>query len=323
MSTIGDRINTIHNEDALKLYEKWDRPTTIVSDGAYGLASFPGDPKGVQELINWYTPHVEAWSKFALPSTTLWFWNTELGWATVHPLLDKHGWMYVHSMVWDKGMAHIAGNCNTKTLRNFPVVTEMCVQYTRRVTIGETQLSLKDWLRSEWARTGQPFSKANEACGVASAASRKYLTADHLWYFPPPEMLAKLSAYANEHGRPEGAPYFTFDQKHPITQKEWAKMRSVFNGKVGLTNVWSVPPVSGVERMKKNGKTVHMNQKPLSIFERLIEATTNPGDVVWEPFGGTCTAAVACKKLKRRSYSSEIVKDFYDVAVGRLGYDSP
>lgn len=29
------------------------------------------------------------------------------------------------------------------------------------------------------------FSKANEACGVKNAASRKYLAKDHLWYCPP------------------------------------------------------------------------------------------------------------------------------------------
>ena len=43
-------------------------------------------------------------------ATTLWFWNTELGWATVHPLLVAQGWDYVQAVTWDKGVAHIAGN---------------------------------------------------------------------------------------------------------------------------------------------------------------------------------------------------------------------
>ena len=42
--------------------------------------------------MEWYRPHVETWSRAARPATTLWFWNTELGWATVHPLLRDVPW---------------------------------------------------------------------------------------------------------------------------------------------------------------------------------------------------------------------------------------
>ena len=56
------------------------------------------------------------------------------------------------------------------------------------------------WLRSEWQRTGMPLYRANEACGVKNAATRKYLAQDWLWYFPPAEMMGRLVACANEHG---------------------------------------------------------------------------------------------------------------------------
>jgi site-specific DNA-methyltransferase (adenine-specific) len=77
--------------DALDWYARWPRPTVVVSDGAYGVAGFPGDPPTHAGLAGWYAPHVAAWSERALPSTTLWFWGTEVGWATVHPLLERHG----------------------------------------------------------------------------------------------------------------------------------------------------------------------------------------------------------------------------------------
>ena len=53
---------------------------------------FPGDPPTPEELPEWYEPHIMAWSDRAVPLTTLWFWNTEIGWANVHPLLVKYGW---------------------------------------------------------------------------------------------------------------------------------------------------------------------------------------------------------------------------------------
>ena len=65
--------------------------------------------------------------------------------------------------------------------------------------------------RAEWQRTSLPFSKANEACGVANAASRKYLSADHNWYFPPEDHFERLVAYANRHGDPAGRPFFSLD----------------------------------------------------------------------------------------------------------------
>lgn len=175
---------TLYHGNSLDLYSKWPAPTVIISDGAYSLGSYEGDPPTVEKLVEMYEPHVKDWSESSLPETTLWFWNSELGWATVHPLLVKHGWRFVNCHIWDKGIAHVAGNSNTKTLRKFPVVSELCVQYVKVAEING--MNLKDWLRFEWERTGLSFSKSNEACGLKNAATRKYLIKDHLWYYPPP-----------------------------------------------------------------------------------------------------------------------------------------
>jgi site-specific DNA-methyltransferase (adenine-specific) len=154
-------------------------------------------------------------------------------------------------------------------------------------------LNLRDWLRREWERTGLPLSLANEACGVKNAATRKYLTKDHLWYFPPPDVFGKLVEYANRHGEPAGAPYFSADGQKPLTPDEWSRMRSKFYCKPGITNVWHEPPLNGHERIKAGSASVHLNQKPLSLLQMIIEASSDEGDVVWEPFGGLCSVAVA------------------------------
>jgi hypothetical protein len=71
----------IKQDDAINCYPTWLPPTAIISDGAYGLGLFPNDPISKDELLDWYGPHVEAWSRYALPLTTLWFWCSEIGWA--------------------------------------------------------------------------------------------------------------------------------------------------------------------------------------------------------------------------------------------------
>ena len=320
--------STIHFQSAETLYERWPTPTAIIADGPYGLSGFPGDLHTATGLADWYRPHVEAWAARATPETTLWFWNSELGWATVHPLLQEQGWEYRSCHIWDKGLGHIAGNANTQTLRKFPVTTEVCVQYVKaprfRSASGQT-LTMQGWLRAEWRRSGLPLRLANDACGVANAATRKYLTADHLWYYPPPEAFERLSRYANEHGDPAGRPYFSQDGHHPITAAQWRRMRAKFHCKAGVTNVWRQPQVAGRaringdrRRMQWKYRSLHGSQKPLELIERTMLATTEPGDTVWEPFGGLCPAAICAFRHGRESMSAEIVPEFYQAAVERL-----
>ncbi len=314
----------IHRGDVRDFYQNWKAPTIIISDGAYGLGSFPTDPPTIAGLADWYRPHIKAWTKYATPETTLWFWNSELGWATVHPLLVEAGWEFRNCHVWDKGIAHIAGNANTKTLRKFPVVTEVCVQYVKKISFesGGIRMPMKEWLRYEWIRAGLPLWKTNEACGVKNAATRKYFTADHLWYFPPPDAFQALAQYANTHGKPSGRPYFSEDGKRSITGEEWSHMRAKFNCFAGYTNVWREPAVRGIERLKHNYECIHMNQKPLKLLELILRASSDEGDVVWEPFGGLCSATIAAHKLGRQAFAAERVPEFFNIAVKRLdSYD--
>ena len=303
------------------------RATCIICDGPYGVSGFPGDEHKADGLLQWYEPHVRAWSARATAETTLWFWGTELGWAITHPLLEAEGWDYRCCNIWDKGMSHVAGNANTQTLRKFPVVTEVCAHYVKspQFTSGNQVLSMQDWLRAEWQRAGLPLRLANEACGVLNAATRKYLTADHLWYYPPVEAFTKLADYANRFGAPEGRPYFSLDGKQPIPAEQWAKMRAKFHCAVGVTNVWREPQVAGQERIQgvRNGmkykfRSLHGSQKPLRFIELIVRASTDEGDVVWEPFGGLCPGAVVCHHLRRAYRAAEIVPEFYAAAAERL-----
>lgn len=319
--------------NVMDAYDLWPQPHTIISDGAYGVGGFPGDPRTPSSLQEWYQPHIQAWSRVARPSTTLWFWNTEIGWATVHPILQQYGWEYVETIVWDKGVAHVAGNVNGETIRQFPVVSEICVFYRRRLEFPSAQgpLLAKQWLRYEWQRSGLPLNKANEACGVRNAATRKYLTQDWLWYFPPADTMERLVTYANEFGDPQGRPYYSLDGETPISADEWAQFRHSWTHQHGITNVWQHPPVNGTERYRGNGirtaprvynpgknASLHLSQKPLAFMERIIHSSTKQGEVVWEPFGGLCTGSVAAIELERDPYTAEQIEIFHRMAQMRL-----
>lgn len=324
---------SLHRGNVLNAYEKWPTPSTIISDGAYGVRGFHGDTTGPEELVEWYRPHIEAWSEAAHPASTLWFWNTEVGWATVHPLLIEHGWDYVQTITWDKGLAHIAGNVNGQTIRTFPVVSEVCVLYRRRFAVDtpDGPMPVKRWLRHEWQRAGIPLHEANAACGVRNAATRKYLTQDWMWYWPPGCMVEKLATYANDRGDDQGWPFFSLDGNAPVTAKEWDSLRYHWTHQHGLTNVWQRGPLHDSERLKgsmrrsaprvykpSKGSSAHLNQKPLEFMERLVRAVTRPDDIVWEPFGGLGSGSVAALALGRRAYVAEIDREFAKTAYERL-----
>lgn len=309
--------------DALEAYDEWPTPTVIIADGPYGLGKFPGEPRTPDALDEWYAPHAAAWAKYSEPFTTLWFWNSEIGWAKAHPALEQHGWEYEETVVWDKGIAHIAGNVNSRTIRGLPVVTELAVRYTRRATllgIDGREMPLKEWLRHEWQRSGLPLSQSNEACGVANAATRKYLTQCHLWYFPPGDAVVAMARWCTSFGNPTGSPYFSLDGTNPPSAGAWEKMRASWNHVHALTNVWQEPPVHGEERVKApygNGY-LHANQKPLTLMERQIQASSNLGDVVWEPFGGLMSATISAVRTGRLAFAAECNPEFFGAAFARL-----
>ncbi len=311
---------TVQLGDSLSLCEKWPAPTVIISDGPYGLASYPGDPPTPDFLADCYRPFLLKWYERSLPSTTLWFWNSEQGWANCHGVIEESGWEFRNCHIWDKGISHIAGNCNTKTIRKYPVVTEVCVQYVRKNQLrSQGQLySIRDWMREEWSRTGLPFRLTNVACGVKDAATRKYFTKDHLWYFPPAEAFLQIAAYANANGDAKGIPYFAKDDGQPFSFEEWELMRAKFHCEVGVSNVWHHPAVRGKERIKNGTSCLHNNQKPLSILEQLIRSTSDVGDVVWEPFGGLCSASVAAIRTGRIAFAAELNEKYCKSANERI-----
>lgn len=316
---------SLYRGDALDAYPVWLKPTCIVSDGPYGLGKYPGEPKSPDQLADWYAPHAAAWARHAKPNTTLWFWNSEIGWANAHPALALHGWEYQETVVWDKGLAHIAGNVNSKTIRGIPVVTEIAVRYTRKLTFeggkGE-MLSARQWLRQEWQRSGLPLSQSNEATGTANAATRKYLTQCDMWYFPPGDAVEAMAAWCTAHGRKTTRPYFSLDGKTAISAHAWNDLRAKWSHEHGITNVWREPPVHNGERIKVGSAYLHANQKPIALLTRQIEAVTAPGDVIWEPFGGLCSASIAAIRRGRLAHAAELYDIYSAAAATRIGLEA-
>ena len=62
----------------------------------------------------------------------------------------------------------------------------------------------------------------------------------------------------------------------------------------------------------------HLNQKPLEFMHRILNAVTDPGDVIWEPFGGLASASVAAVQAGRFPCVAELDHGFAELAARRL-----
>ena len=92
-----------------------------------------------------------------------------------------------------------------------------------------------------------------------------------------------------------------------------------FNEDVQMRSDWHLPICTGHERLKdENGKKVHTTQKPESLLYRVLMSTTNPGDVVLDPFFGTGTTGAVAKKLGRNYIGIEQNSVYIAAATERL-----
>jgi modification methylase len=95
------------------------------------------------------------------------------------------------------------------------------------------------------------------------------------------------------------------------------------NDDLQMRSDWSLPICSGRERLKINGEKAHATQKPESLLYRVLLASTNPGDVVVDPFSGSGTTAAVAKRLGRHFIGIERETKYIDVANDRLKTVTP
>ena len=91
------------------------------------------------------------------------------------------------------------------------------------------------------------------------------------------------------------------------------------NEDVQMRSDWLFPICSGPERLKDDGgRKAHPTQKPEALLARILIATTNPGDIVLDPFFGTGTTGAVAKRLGRRWIGIEREPDYVAAAEERI-----
>ena len=180
--------------DVRTAYMSWPSPSAIISDGAYGLGGFPGDPRGVDTLPSWYQPHIEAWSARANPATV----DGTAGWGR-----GRRGWRDWTVMAGKvlggrgcsrrKGMRAWEGGCTTwggGENWSAALAAEGCRRHLKQVTLRswkphggsvvETRSTDADGMasagRCRWVRCGLGRDRSSAAATEICVFYRRRLT---------------------------------------------------------------------------------------------------------------------------------------------------
>lgn len=123
----------------------------------------------------------------------------------------------------------------------------------------------------------------------------------------------------------------------PFWQLCWHKPSAVSFNRMGGFNAWEPifiysKPVKGARlgqdyirqdtmNFGKGPEKEHSCPKPLVLWEKLIQYFSNEGELIFDPFMGSGTTAVACKRLGRKYCGTDIIKKYCEISRQRLRQD--
>jgi len=103
--------------------------------------------------------------------------------------------------------------------------------------------------------------------------------------------------------------------KYP-NQKKNGKFRCNPLGK-NPSDVWESPKVTTGENRSSRERTGHPAQFPLPVIERIVKVSSNPLDLVLDPFAGSASAGIAANALGRLFLGMEIKVEYCEISVRR------
>ena len=290
----------------------------IVTDPPYNIGKAGWDK--IPDYLNWCKMWIEEACRVCKPQGAVWVFHSEpLVLADIARMIEAQGRPMQNWITWDKynetGTHSMKGFLDGYTviggLRRFQDFAEYAVYHANDgawdkqsdQSRGFIFEPMRAYLAEEWKRAGLKANDANEACGTASMAGRHYFSRSQ-WCLPTEEHYASLRAYANAQG---GGDYLR--REYDDLRREYEYLRPTFHNPGKVASVWQFQPA------RPNG---HPTPKPVDIMRRIIESTTNEGDAVLDPFGGSGTTLAACEETGRKGTAVDLSPKYCDMMRKRL-----
>ena len=208
--------------------------------------------------------------------------------ALLVPYFDELGLELRQQIVIDKGMRSVSGRA-TKNYKLFPNTTESAL-----FIIKDSKPFIREFLKDRQKALKLTSKEINERLGVKSNGGGMwsiYTGVNICEQVPTLELWTKLQDVLE------------FDLSYD-------KIAQVYNPQMGLTDVWRDIDFYSEKRF-------HPTQKPLKLIKRLVEASSNPHDLVLDPFGGSGSTMASCLQLNRQSITIEKDEEYFNIIKNR------
>ncbi|MBR1526047.1 MAG: site-specific DNA-methyltransferase [Prevotella sp.] len=209
--------------------------------------------------------------------------------ALLVPYLEDMGLELRQQIIIDKGMRAVSGRA-TKKYKIFPNVTESIL-----LIVKDNKKFVKPFLKEKQQEKGLSAKQINESLGVKSNGGGMWsiYTGNNVCeQFPTKDLWEKLSVI--------------LDFELP-----YKKVAQTFNPQMGFTDVWT-----DIDFYKE--KHFHPTQKPLKLIRRLVETSSNEGDVVLDPFSGVASTQISCIQLNRHYIGIELDETYFKIGLNRI-----
>ena len=242
-----------------------------------------------QEYLDWCRKWLELVYKSMRFGGSMYLFGYFRTLALMLPMLKDIGFSLRQQIVIDKGMKAVAGRA-TKNYKMFPCTTESAL-FLIKDNIPFSRFVLK----TRQTELGLTSRQINESLGVKTNGGGMwsiYTGKNVCEQFPTKEIWDKLQT--------------TLDFKMP-----YEKVAQTFNPQPGFTDVWNDIDFYSEKR-------IHPTQKPLKLIERIVSASSNPDDLVLDPFAGSGSTLIACEKLGRNCVTIEMDEKYVNGIVNRF-----
>lgn len=241
------------------------------------------------DYIAWSLNWIEMVSKLLRKGGSFYCFGYFRTLALLVPHLEKFGLELRQQIIIDKGIKSVSGRA-TKRYKMFPNVTESIL-----FIIKDNKKFIKPFLKERQAALKLTSKQINEALGVKSNGGGMwsiYTGKNVCEQFPTQEIWEKLSKVLD-------------------FQLDYDKIAQTYNAQMGYTDVWRDIDFYSEERF-------HPTQKPIELIKRLIRASSNEKDIVFDPFTGCASTQLAAIDLNRQYLGFEINKDYFFAAKKRI-----
>ena len=249
----------------------------------------------IEEYREWCKEWIDELRRVAKLSCSLWLFGFPSNVMHLLPYIEAQGFKLKQQIVVSKGLRSVAGKTK-KSNRMFPTTTETIYYFHY-----DSSQHIADLLRDERDRLGVSVSELNTFLGKPNNGGGVF------------------SAFTTNN-----------KERRSIPKKEYWNILSnimhlpkyedvvcTHNPQSGLTDVWD-----DIDFYRDRGKRIHPTQKPVSLIERIVLTSSNPGDNVLDIFSGSGTTGVVCKLNDRKFMGCEIDSTYYELAKERIDQTS-